>query len=273
MTTSFAVFGNPIVQSKSPQIHTQFAQQFDLRIDYQRKLSTPEQFENDLREFFAHSGKGCNVTAPFKEQAFTQCDAVSATAKRAKAVNTVYMDAENRLCGHNSDGAGLVNDLIHNQEVDLKDRNIVVLGAGGATRGILAPIIAENPASLVVANRTEQKARQLAHEFADLFHIQSTSAENPQFDKTPDLLINATSASLTSSLPVSDTRLVGSHTVCYDLAYKNEPTSFLQWAAEQGASKTIDGKGMLAEQAAISFQMWTKLQPKTADVITWLANH
>lgn len=273
MTASFAVFGNPIAQSKSPQIHAQFAQQFDLSIDYQRKLSTPEQFGTDLRAFFAQSGTGCNVTAPFKEQAFTQCDTVSASANRAKAVNTVYKDAENRLCGHNSDGTGLVNDLLINQNIELKDRNVIVLGAGGATRGILGPIIAEQPNSLIIANRTEQKAEQLAREFADLFPIQSTSTEKPLFAETPDLLINATSASLSSNLPVSDTRLIDAHTDCYDLTYKNEPTAFLQWAAAQGANKTIDGKGMLAEQAAISFQMWTNLQPDTTDVITWLANN
>ncbi len=273
MTTCFAVFGNPIEQSKSPQIHTQFAQQFDLDIDYRKILSTPEQFATDIQQFFANSGQGCNVTAPFKEQAFTQCDIVSAAAGRAKAVNTLYKNNKNCLCGHNSDGAGLVNDLKHNQQVELKGKKIMILGAGGATRGILEPIIAEKPATIVLANRTEQKAMQLAHEFADLYAIRSTSTENPEFTHAPDLLINATSASLSSDLPVSETKLVGARTVCYDLAYKKEPTAFLQWAATLGAEKTIDGKGMLAEQAAISFQMWTTLQPATKEVITWLANN
>ena len=273
MTSRFAVFGNPIAQSKSPEIHQQFAQQFSLSIDYQRILSTPDQFEADLRAFFSKSGLGCNVTAPFKEQAFTECDEVSATAQRAKAVNTVYEDAAGGLFGHNSDGTGLVNDLMKNQRVALKNAHIVVLGAGGATRGILEPIINEGPASIVLANRTEQKAAILADEFADIYRIEPTSTKSPIFNDIPDLIINATSASLSASLPVSDTRLIGKHTVCYDLAYKSEPTSFLQWAEEHGAANIIDGKGMLAEQAAISFQLWTNHQPDTHEVIEWLGKN
>ena len=273
MTSRFAVFGNPIAQSKSPQIHNQFAQQFSLSIDYQRILSTPEEFETDLRTFFLNSGTGCNVTAPFKEQAFTECDAVNATAGRAKAVNTVCKDAASGLLGHNSDGGGLVNDLMHNQSVAIKDAHIVVLGAGGATRGILEPIINEGPASIVLANRTEQKAAALADEFADIYSIKPTSTKSPAINEIPDLVINATSASLTASLPVSDSRLIGQHTVCYDLAYQSEPTSFLQWAKQHGAAKIIDGKGMLAEQAAISFHLWTNHQPDTHEVIAWMGKN
>jgi len=273
MTSRFAVFGNPIAQSKSPQIHNQFAQQFSLSIDYQRMLSTPDEFATDLSAFFSNYGTGCNVTAPFKEQAFRECDELSATAIRAKAVNTVYKNAAHGLCGHNSDGTGLVNDLKHNQSVALENAHIVVLGAGGATRGILEPIINEGPASIVLANRTEQKAAVLADEFSDIYGIQPTSTASPMFGEVPDLVINATSASLTSSLPVSDTRLIGQHTVCYDLAYKSEPTSFLQWAEQHGAAKIIDGKGMLAEQAAISFHLWTNHQPDTHEVIEWLGKN
>lgn len=272
MTFKLAVFGNPIEQSKSPQIHSLFAKQLDIAVDYQKILSTADQFERDLQEFFNRGGNGCNVTAPFKEQAYRTCAVVSAAAEKAKAVNTVYLDDQTRLCGDNSDGAGLVNDLIKNQQLTLKDSQIMVLGAGGATRGILEPLIAQQPAGILLANRTLQKATQLASEFADLCDIQTTSTEKPVFSRPPDLLINATSASMTASLPVTDSGIIGANTVCYDLAYKNEATAFLQWAADCGAAKIIDGKGMLAEQAAISFHMWTQRQPDTSDVIQWLAN-
>ncbi len=270
----FAVFGNPIEQSKSPQIHSRFAQQFNIAMDYRKILSTAELFENDLQEFFtSKGGNGCNVTAPFKEQAYNKCEILTPTAQKARAVNTVYLDEKKRLCGHNSDGAGLVNDLLNNQQVTLAGSNILILGAGGATRGILEPVIAQQPASIILANRTVEKAEQLSREFSDLYKIHTTSTENPQYPATPDLLINATSASLTANLPVSDRNLVGPATVCYDLAYKQEPTAFLNWAADCGAAKTIDGKGMLAEQAAISFEIWTRHRPATSDVITWLGNN
>lgn len=273
MTKHFAVFGNPIAQSKSPQIHHLFAQQFDLKINYERLLSSTNSFSKDLNNFFSHSGIGCNVTAPFKEQAYCACASATTAAKRARAANTIYLNDDNQLFAHNSDGAGLVNDLLKNQLVDIADSHIIVLGAGGATRGILEPIIAEKPASIVLANRTITKAEQLAEEFADLYDIQTTSTDNPQFSDTPDLLINATSASLTSSLPVSDSSLIGQSTVCYDLSYKKEPTAFLAWATQAGAVKTLDGKGMLAEQAAISFQLWTGHTPDTENVIAWLADN
>lgn len=272
MSAKFAVFGNPIKQSKSPQIHQQFAAQFDMNIDYVRLLSTEREFYDDLRAFFDGDGLGCNVTAPFKEQAFAACATLTEAAQLARAVNTIRKREDGSLLGHNSDGIGLVKDIVVNKRVSIRDSNVIILGAGGATRGILEPIIAEQPNQLTIANRTVAKADHLAAEFADLYAIQVTSTENPACDGCADILINATSASLSSNLPVSDGRLVGAKTMCYDLSYRVEPTAFLRWAAAHGVSKLYDGKGMLVEQAANSFSLWTGKDPETADAIYWLEN-
>ncbi len=270
MSAKFAVFGNPIKQSKSPQIHQLFAAQFDLQIEYERLLSTEDRFASDLHDFFSRGGHGCNVTAPFKEQAFAACNEQTVAARRARAVNTVLRRQDGTLLGHNSDGIGLVKDIVVNKRVPIRQRHLMILGAGGATRGILEPIIAEQPTTLTIANRTIAKAEQLAQEFSDLFRIQVTSIEQPHYRAVPDVLINATSSSLTSSVPVSDPGLIDAHTLCYDLSYKIEPTEFLQWAASHGATNCFDGKGMLVEQAANSFKMWTGTEPSTADAIGWL---
>ncbi len=273
MTKKFAVFGNPIEHSKSPPIHQHFARQFDLDIDYRKIRSTPEAFASDVERFFNNGGVGCNVTVPFKEQAFELCDALTHTAQTAGAVNTLYQDADNKLWGHNSDGAGLVNDLGKNHQVEIKDSAILILGAGGATRGILEPLISKQPASITIANRTVAKADRLASEFNSIFDIRSTGADLSGFNRAADLVINATSASLSSELPISREDVIANHTICYDLAYAAEPTTFLQWTATRGAARSIDGKGMLIEQAAVSFFTWTKMQPDTAPVIEWLAHN
>lgn len=270
MPAKFAVFGNPIQQSKSPQIHQLFAAQFDLQIDYQRQLSTDAEFIADLRTFFDRGGVGCNVTAPFKEQAYSTCDELTEAARRARAVNTVFLQKDGTLLGHNSDGIGLVQDIVVNKKVPIGGSTVVILGAGGATRGILEPIIAEQPAQLIIANRTVSKATTLAEEFADCYPIQVTSTSQPQYDRAPDVLINATSASLSADLPVSDTGLISPDTLCYDLSYRIEPTAFLQWAGAGGATRCFDGKGMLVEQAANSFALWTDKKPATGQAIAWL---
>jgi shikimate dehydrogenase len=270
MTDKFAIFGNPVAQSKSPPIHQQFADQFGLQIDYTRIFSTDEQFVDDLKQFFIGGAVGCNVTAPFKELAFQSCDTLTDKAARARAVNTVFKQPDNTLLGHNSDGVGLVTDIVRNKQVPMRDRHIMILGAGGATRGILEPIIAEQPGRITLANRTVARAESLAAEFADIYTMQVTSTDSPEYESAPDLLINATSASLSSNVPVKDTSVIAENTVCYDLSYAAQPTSFLQWAKAQGAARCIDGKGMLVEQAANSFHVWTGHEPQTGNVIEWL---
>jgi len=273
MTKQFAVFGNPIEHSKSPPIHQHFAKQFDLKIDYQKLLSTTDAFADDLELFFNNGGNGCNVTVPFKEQAYALCHSLTTAAQTARAVNTLYRDRDSHLCGHNSDGAGLVNDLVKNHQTEIADANILILGAGGATRGILEPLICQRPASITVANRTKSKADKLASEFDAFFPIKSIGTDLSGFTGQADLLINATSASLSSELPIEDSNVIGTHSICYDLAYAAEPTTFLQWTEANRAARSIDGKGMLVEQAAVSFYTWTNLQPETRPVIEWFASN
>ena len=266
MTEHYAVFGNPVAHSRSPEIHQHFARQFSRNIEYKKILAEEEDFALRLRAFFSEGGKGCNVTVPFKALCCNLCDVLTPAADRARAVNTVYVNDRAQLCGHNSDGAGLINDLINNHRQTIEGANIVVLGAGGATRGILEPLAQQRPASITLVNRTAAKAAALATEFHDLFPVQS-AADSEIAGLRPTLLINATSASLSGVVPIEDSRIITADTFCYDLAYSSEPTPFLQWAAANGAIACVDGLGMLVEQAAVSFATWTDLQPDTSELI------
>ena len=268
MKKKFAVFGNPIEHSLSPPIHLDFARQHNLDITYDRLLSTETRFAADIQDFFSNGGRGCNVTMPFKEQAFTLSDELTESARRAQSVNTLYKDNTGALCGHNTDGGGLLHDLTHNLKLNLKDANIIIIGAGGATRGILQPLINQQPAHLAIINRTVSKAHKLADEFSDIFNITATGSDNiPVNLHATDLLINATSASLSAKLPISDTSLISENTCCYDLAYAPEPTLFMQWAKKAGCENIHDGRGMLVEQAALAFTTWTTLDVTTHSLI------
>jgi shikimate dehydrogenase len=270
MTEQYAVFGNPIAHSRSPEIHQHFARQFSRIIDYKKILATEADFPEQLQAFFSQGGKGCNVTVPFKELCCTLCDQLTSAAERAGAVNTVYLDEHGKLCGHNTDGAGLLRDLTANHQQAIAGKQVVVLGAGGATRGILEPLVGQNPASLTLVNRTEDKARALATRFSDLYPIAVLDRQALKA-RPVDLLINATSASLSGALPVADEGIITAKTFCYDLAYASEPTAFLQWARANGAADSVDGLGMLVEQAAIAFATWTGQQPDTRELIRSMA--
>ena len=268
MKKIFAVFGNPIEHSLSPPIHQSFARQHGIDIEYKKILSTEEQFSDDVDTFFSGGGDGCNVTVPFKELAYQKCVKLSAQAQVARAVNTLYLDQKKQLCGHNTDGTGLLNDLSNNLKLTINDRHIVILGAGGATRGILQPLIDQQPEAITIINRTVAKAEALARDFASLFSIQVVAADNlPDNFKPADLLINATSASLDAKLPVTDTSVISPDSACYDLAYSFEPTRFLEWTRSNGAQHNCDGRGMLVEQAAAAFYTWTNLKPDTTEII------
>ena len=268
MKKIFAVFGNPIEHSLSPPIHQSFARQHGIDIEYRKILSTEEQFSDDVDTFFSGGGDGCNVTVPFKELAYQKCVNLSAQAQVARAVNTLYLDQNKQLCGHNTDGTGLLNDLSNNLKLTINDRHIVILGAGGATRGILQPLIDQQPEAITIINRTVAKAEALARDFASLFSIQVVAADNlPDNFKPADLLINATSASLDAKLPVTDTSVISPDSACYDLAYSFEPTRFLEWTRSNGAQHNCDGRGMLVEQAAAAFYTWTNLKPDTTEII------
>jgi shikimate dehydrogenase len=262
----YGVFGNPIGHSKSPQIHALFAAQTGQVLSYEALLAPLDDFPGFALAFF-RDGLGANVTVPFKEQAYGMADQLTDRARRAGAVNTLKKLDDGRLLGDNTDGAGLVGDLL-NAGVVLAGQRILLLGAGGAARGVLAPLLAQKPAALVIANRTASKAEQLAHEFGDLGQLSACGFA--ELSEPVDLIINGTSASLGGELPpLSDSLIQPGHTFCYDMMYGARPTTFCQWAAALGAS-TRDGLGMLVEQAAEAFELWRGIRPDTAPVLTEL---
>jgi shikimate dehydrogenase len=264
----YVVFGNPIGHSKSPLIHRLFAEQTAQQLDYSTSLAPLDDFSDFARAFFLE-GRGANVTVPFKEEAFRLAHSLTARAQRAGAVNTLSKLADGTLLGDNTDGAGLVRDLTVNAGFSLKDKRILLLGAGGAVRGALEPLLAEQPASVIIANRTVDKAELLAELFADLGPVSASGFDWLQ--EPVDLIINATSASLTGDVPpIAGSLIEPGKTVCYDMMYSKEPTSFCRWATEHGAAVSMDGLGMLAEQAAEAFFMWRGVRPDTAPVLAEL---
>lgn len=260
----YAVFGNPVAHSRSPRIHQLFAEQTGQAMSYEAVCAPLDDFAGCVEEFF-RQGKGGNVTVPFKEQAFVWASELTDRARRAKAVNTLKKQDDGSILGDNTDGAGLVNDLLK-QQVPLRNRKILVLGAGGAVRGVLQPLLAQQPAEVCIANRTVEKAEQLCREFADLGVL--VAAGFDWIDTPADLIINGTSASLQGEVPPLAASLIQSgHTICYDMMYAGEPTAFNRWAAQQGAARTLDGLGMLVEQAAEAFYVWRGVRPDTASVL------
>lgn len=262
MTDRYCVFGSPITHSKSPLIHAEFAHQTQQAIEYTAQEAPLDGFAGAWRAFIDAGGRGANVTVPFKGDAFALCDTLSHRARRAGAVNTLILGGNGRTYGDTTDGVGLVRDLTYHR-VALAGKRILVVGAGGAVRGILEPLLAEQPCDIVVVNRTAAKAEQLARDFADLGAISGGGfdALSGQFD----LVINGTSASLTGDLPPLPEELFTANAWAYDMMYGAEPTVFLQWAGPRGA-KLLDGLGMLIEQAAESFFLWRNVRPETAPV-------
>ena len=264
----YAVMGNPIAHSKSPRIHSLFAQQTGEPIHYRAILVEVGKLPEAVAGFVAEGGKGLNITVPFKRDAWELVDERSRRAERAGAVNTIRIEP-GRLFGDNTDGIGLVNDLRHNLQIPLQDRRILLMGAGGAARGVLAPLLEQEPALLVIANRTPERAVELAAEFADLGTVQGCGFDalgRLQFD----VLINATAASLQGDLPPLPDGIVAEGACAYDMMYGARPTAFMKWAQWQGAQKVSDGLGMLVEQAAESFYLWRGVRPETAPVIARL---
>ncbi|MFQ3210080.1 MAG: shikimate dehydrogenase [Colwellia sp.] len=259
----YRVFGNPIEHSCSPDIHHIFASKSQQNINYQKQLVDIDDFSNAVANFIHQDGKGANVTVPFKEQALALADELTDRASLAGAVNTLTFK-EGKIFGDNTDGEGLVQDLITNN-VPLKNSRILLLGAGGAARGVLLPLLAHNPQFIVIANRTVSKADILCQHFADsrLSALGYQDLEQLSFD----VIINATSASLSGHLPPISTSIISQNVVCYDMVYGKDETPFLKWAKEHGAIKVIDGLGMLVGQAAVSFEVWRGVTPKVQPVI------
>lgn len=265
----YAVMGNPIAHSKSPRIHMLFAKQTGQRIAYTAIQVDLGGFKQAVGNFQASGGKGLNVTVPFKREAWELVSERSARAQRAGAVNTIGFRADGTLFGDNTDGAGLIRDLRDNSRATITGQRVLILGAGGAVRGILAPLLEERPARLIIANRTADRATGLALEFATLGLVSGYG-----FDMLPgkqfDLLINGTSASLKGDLPPLPDHLLAPGALCYDLMYGAQPTAFMRWAHQQGAVKVLDGLGMLVEQAAEAFFVWRGIRPHTVPVIAQL---
>ncbi len=268
MTDQYAVFGNPINHSKSPAIHRQFAEQTGQDMHYAKQLVPLNEFVPFAREFFAQGGKGLNVTVPFKVEAFRFAQQLSPRAQRAGAVNTLALQADGSILGDNTDGIGMVHDM-HNLGWDIQGKRVLILGAGGAVRGVLQPLLAELPAQLVIANRTHSKAEQLAAEFHDLGDVAVRGFDRFASERF-DIVINGTSASLAGDLPPLPDGLLSENAACYDMMYGPEPTVFLKWAAQNGAGKMADGLGMLVGQAAEAFYLWRHIRPEVVPVITTL---
>ncbi|WP_286717079.1 shikimate dehydrogenase [Thalassolituus sp. UBA2009] len=268
MTDLYAVVGNPIGHSKSPQIHSAFAAQTRQDLLYTAQLVPLDSFERALDKFFKHGGCGVNVTVPFKENAWRYADEFTPRAQRAQAVNTLKKMSDGRILADNTDGVGLVRDLTVNHGVTLTGKRILLLGAGGAVRGVLQPILEQQPAELIIANRTLSKAQTLAADFADLGNIKAAAFD--ALDGSFDVIINGTSASLSGDLPPLSPAVLTAGTVCYDMMYSTQTTVFNQWALDHGVTKAIDGLGMLVEQAAEAFALWRDVRPETATVITVL---
>ena len=263
----YAVMGNPITHSKSPRIHMLFAQQTNQNLEYTAIHVDLGGFAQAIGNFDASGGKGLNITVPFKQEAFALVTERSARAERAGAVNTIKFEKDKRY-GDNTDGVGLVNDLMQNHHLSLQGKRILLMGAGGAARGVLAPLLECKPAMFFIANRTPDKAVALAEAFRDLGKVQGGGyheLDAQQFD----FVINATAASLQGELPPLPEHILAEGAVCYDMMY-GKLTPFMAWANAHGAAQVHDGLGMLVEQAAESFYLWRGVRPQTAPVIAIL---
>ncbi|UUM30663.1 shikimate dehydrogenase [Vibrio japonicus] len=263
-TDRYAVFGNPIGHSKSPFIHTLFARQTNQALTYTAELAPVDGFVPVAKEFFATGGKGCNITVPFKEEAYQFATRLTERAKLAGAVNTLKKLDDGEIIGDNTDGEGLVQDLLQCQ-VPLSGARILLIGAGGAARGVIKPLLDQKPAEIIIANRTLSKAEQLAELFSPYGEIKALPMN--EINQAFDVVINSTSASLSGELPAISPVIFTPHTNAYDMMYGAGKTAFNQWATENGVAAAYDGLGMLVGQAAESFMLWRGLRPGTKQIL------
>jgi shikimate dehydrogenase len=267
LSDSYALFGFPVHHSWSPFIHGLFARQTGQDMVYRLQESTPEQFRHDVLEFFfEQGGRGANVTLPHKRIAADLVNELTPRAQRADAVNTIARH-DGELIGDNTDGVGLITDLTQNLGVRFATPRILLLGAGGAARGALGPLLELQPSTLVIANRTAERAIELADEFAQFGSVSGAAFDAIEPLAPFDLVINATSASLKGEVPPIPARAVGGETTCYDMAYGVGETPFTQWAIDHGAAVVAQGWGMLVEQAAEAFHFWRGVRPDTLPVL------
>jgi len=264
----YALIGQPVHHSRSPVIHTLFARQTNQQLTYELIEASPEEFEKSVRDFAAAGGRGMNVTVPHKEAAFRLADRRGPDAEQAGAVNTLSFDPDGEIRGDNTDGIGFLRDLTRNLGWSLEGRRVLVLGAGGAARGILPKLLESATRELVLANRTLQRAEELKARFRPLGRIEAVSFDALEGVGAFDIVVNATSAGLKGEQPPFPTSIVGRSTRCYDLAYsRGGDTPFVAWARAAGAAQAEQGLGMLVEQAAESFFIWRGVRPDTEPVI------
>ncbi len=266
---NYCVMGNPVAHSKSPQIHAAFADQTQQNIFYQAIQVDDGKFKAALKEFQAQGGKGLNITVPFKGEAWEISENRSNRAERALAVNTISFDDAGNIIGDNTDGVGLVRDLTINHDISIKDKDILILGAGGAVRGIMDPLFDSEAGRVTIANRTVSRAEKLTDIFSDRGDI-SACGYDELAGSGFDIVINGTSASLQGEVPPLPENLLNDNACCYDMMYSMSDTPFVSWAKAHGATKAIDGLGMLVEQAAESFFIWRGVRPDTSNIIQLL---
>jgi len=266
----YAVVGNPVAHSKSPRIHSMFAKQTGEPIEYATIQAPLSGFANTVERFFKGGGKGLNVTVPFKEEAWLLCEVRTDRAQLAGAINTIHL-RDGKVCGDNTDGAGLVLDLTVNLQQTITGKRILILGAGGAVRGAIMPLIKEQPEAIVIANRTLARAEQLAQLFGDFGQISAAPIE--KLSRNFDIIINGTSASLEGSVPLVPIEVLTEHIIAYDMMYSSNVTPFCEWVRTNGTKTCVDGLGMLVEQAAESFYIWRGVRPDTQPVLQMLREH
>ena len=262
----YGVMGHPISHSRSPVIHKLFALQTGQAMEYELMDVEPKRLEQAVRMFQTTGGRGLNVTVPHKQSVCMICDHLSERAHAAGAANTLIFEND-EITGDNTDGIGLLRDLVINLELTLEGNSILILGAGGATRGILGPLLEMSPSVVAIANRTPEKAETLRQRFGKLGPIHASSFEDIPLRAPYNLVINATSAAIQGQTPPYPIGAIANHTVCYDLSYGLKPTPFTLWARDHGAAQAVMGWGMLVEQAAESFRLWRGVRPETASVL------
>lgn len=268
MIDSYAVIGNPISHSKSPLIHTLFSRQTNQSLRYDAILAPPDGFQLAVTKFRQQGGKGMNVTVPFKLEAYRLSTQLTERARIAQAVNTLRFD-DQEILGDNTDGAGLVRDIEYNLSTPIANKRILLMGAGGAARGVILPLLKQSPSMLAIANRSPHKAQTLQQQFSP--YGQTMAGDYISFSgQCFDIVINATSASLQDALPALPLHIFAHGSLAYDMMYGKEPTRFLKFAQQQGADQLADGLGMLVEQAAESFLLWRGIRPETRSIIAML---
>ena len=263
MINRYTVIGQPVAHSLSPAIHHIFGELTQRKIAYTRTEASTETFEQQVLEWREQGGKGCNVTTPFKDQAAQLCDRLHESAQLAQAVNTIHMHRDGALVGHITDGLGLLSDLQKNKQTPIAGKHILLVGAGGAARATLAPLLKAKPARLVVVNRTIGKAQALVTTFESVGKLEAASFDDLPDAGNFDVVINGTSMGFDGDKPPLPAGLFANNALAYDMMYNANGTPFLEWAAQNGASRTSDGFGMLVEQAADSFAIWEGVRPKT----------